>query len=417
MNVKEICAMEILDSRANPTVRTTVKLYDGSEHSASVPSGASRGAGEAYELRDRDYNRYGGKGVLAAVAAVNDVIAPVLVDRKPDPTEADSLMIALDGSKNKSNLGANAILSVSLAIARAAAYVHKLPLYKYVGGVGAARMPVPMMNVLNGGAHARNSIDVQEFMILPIGASSFADAVRMGCEVYHSLGTLLSEDGYLTGVGDEGGYAPNLSSDREALAFLVKAIERAGYRAGEDVCLALDVAASEWYRDGVYHTPKEGRNMSRAELAEYIASLVSEFPIISVEDGAADSDTEGWRMLRERIREPGIMLVGDDLFTTDPERIRWGASLGLANSVLIKPNQIGTLSECVEAVRASRDIGYKYILSHRSGETEDTSIADIAVGVGSHFIKTGAPARAERTAKYNRLMEIERELFCPEYGF
>ena len=417
MYIKEIKAMEILDSRGNPTVKTNLTLSDGSVHSASVPSGASCGVGEAYELRDKDYSRYGGRGVLAAVAAVDDLVAPILVGKSPDPVEADCLMIALDGCKNKSNLGANAILSVSVAVARAAAHVHGMPLYRYVGGFATGRLPIPMMNILNGGAHAANNIDVQEFMIVPHGARSFSDAVRMGAEVYHTLRTVLKERGYATGIGDEGGFAPDLSSDREALSLLVDAIERSGFRPGDDVSLALDVAASEWYKGGVYILPKSGERMTRDELSEYITSLVSDFPIISVEDGAADSDPYGWHILGESLSGTDTLLVGDDLFTTDPERIRWGRREGIANAVLVKPNQIGTLTECAEAIRQSTAAGYKYILSHRSGETEDALIADLAVGFSSHYIKTGAPARAERTAKYNRLMEIERELYCPEYGF
>ena len=417
MYIKEIRAIEILDSRANPTVKTYLTLSDGSVHTASVPSGASCGVGEAYELRDRDFSRYSGRGVLAAVSAVNDLIAPILVGKVPEPTEADSLMIALDGSKNKSNLGANAILSVSVAVARAAAHAHGMPLYEYVGGIGRSRMPIPMMNILNGGAHARNNIDIQEFMIVPRGASSFADAVRMGAEVYHALSKTLSKRGYATGVGDEGGFAPDLSSDSEALTLILEAVEHAGYKAGQDVSLALDVAASEWYKDGLYTLPKSGETKSREELSRYIASLVRDFPIISVEDGAADTDPEGWRILTESLSGADVLLVGDDLFTTNPARIEWGVREGIANAVLIKPNQIGTLTECAEAIRCSERAGYKFILSHRSGETEDALISDLAVGFSSHFIKTGAPARAERTAKYNRLMEIERAQFSPRYGF
>ena len=417
MYIKEIHAMEIIDSRGNPTVKTLITLSDGSLHTASVPSGASCGVGEAYELRDKDFSRYSGRGVLAAVSAVNDLIAPVLIGKAPDPCEADSIMIALDGSNNKSNLGANAILSVSVAVARAAAYIHGMPLFEYVGGIGRCRMPIPMMNILNGGAHARNNIDVQEFMIVPKGASSFADAVRMGAEVYHTLARTLASRGYATGVGDEGGFAPDLASDREALSLMLEAIERAGYKAGEDICLALDVASSEWYKDGNYTLPKSGETKTREELSEYIASLVRDFPIISVEDGAADTDPEGWHILTESLKGADVLLVGDDLFTTNPSKIEWGVREGIANAVLIKPNQIGTLTECAEAIRRAERAGYKLILSHRSGETEDTLIADLAVGFSSHFIKTGAPARTERTAKYNRLMEIERSLFSSRYGF
>lgn len=418
MQITKITAREILDSRANPTVEAEVTLEDGRSFAASVPAGASRGQNEAAELRDKDAARYGGRGTLAAVSAVNDIIAPALVGMSvTDNRSADSIMIALDGCINKSNLGANAILSVSFAMARAAAAAVGLPLYRYIGGAYQYRMPVPMMNILNGGAHAANNIDVQEFMILPIGAESFADAVRVGSEVYHALKGILSKRGYSSGVGDEGGFAPNLTSDEMALALICEAVEAAGYKLGDEVALGIDVAASEWYSGGVYTLPKSGEKMTSEELAGRIAGLVRKYPIISVEDGMADSDFDGWLTLGKTLGDGRGILVGDDLFVTDAKRIEEGAARGIANAVLVKPNQIGTLSETADAVSCAASRGYKSVMSHRSGETEDSIIADLAVGFGTHFIKTGAPARSERVAKYNRLMKIESELFCPEYGF
>lgn len=418
IQIKSVTAREILDSRGNPTVEAEVSLSDGSLGIASVPSGASRGQNEAWELRDSEDDRYGGKGVLGAVRNVNETISRALVGMSAyENEEADSVMIALDGMYNKSGLGANAILSVSLALARAASASLKLPLYRYLGGALVGRMPVPMMNIINGGVHADNNLDVQEFMILPIGASSFAAAVRMGSEVYHSLRNILKSRGKSTAVGDEGGFAPDLADDGAALAVICEAIEEAGYKVGQEVALGLDVASSEWYKDGVYHLPKQNRVMTADELAAHIRSLVDKYPIISVEDGMADTDKDGWQRLGRTLSDRKTILVGDDLFVTDPARIDEGAREGIANAVLIKPNQIGTLSEAAEAVRTAGLHGYKCAMSHRSGETEDSFIADLAVALGTHFIKCGAPARGERTAKYNRLMRIEEELFNSTYGF
>ena len=418
MKIAKIEAREILDSRANPTVECEVTLDSGIKYSASVPSGASRGVHEAHELRDKDPTRYNGQGVLAAVSAVNSVIAPALVGMPvTDNISHDTVMIALDGTQNKSNLGANAILSASFALAGAAAASWGLPLYRYIGGPHANRMPIPMMNILNGGAHSSNNIDIQEFMILPTGASTFAEGVRVGAEVYRALKKILEKEGYSTGVGDEGGFAPMLKSDKDALTLICRAIEKAGYNPGEDVHLALDIASSEWYSDGRYKLPKRGVTMTGEELCSYVEELVSEFPIISVEDGMAEDDESGWRILTERLKKKKTILVGDDLFVTNSERIRWGIDKNIANAVLIKPNQIGTLTETAEAIKCAESGGYKTIMSHRSGETECSIIADLAVGFGTHFIKTGAPARAERVAKYNRLMKIESEILESEYGF
>lgn len=418
VEIKSINAREILDSRSNPTLEAQVVLSDGTEATASVPSGASTGKHEAVELRDGDLMRYNRRGVLSAVSTVKDIIAPALVGMSAYETEeADSLMITLDGMYNKSNLGSNAILSVSLALARAAATSLGIPLYRYVGGAFITRMPVPMMNIMNGGAHAGNNIDIQEFMIIPIGASSFAEGVRMSCEVYHSLRVDLLSRGLSVGVGDEGGFAPMLDSDRAALDFICEAISHAGYKVGEDVALALDVAASEWWSDDRYHLPKRGQDMTTDELCDYVYSLVCDYPIISVEDAMADDDKRGWKRLTEKFKDKRTILVGDDLFVTNADRITEGARENIANAVLIKPNQIGTLTETAEAIRTAATYGYKTAMSHRSGETEDSIIADLAVGFGTHFIKSGAPARSERTAKYNRLMKIESELFAPYYGF
>lgn len=417
MKIKSISAMEIIDSRATPTVMARVALDSGAVGIASVPSGASVGSNEACERRDGDKERYFGLGVLSAVECVNEVIRPALIGVSSlDMREIDTIMLALDGSIKRSNLGANAILSVSLAVARAAASGLGIPLYRYVGGSFCSRMPVPMMNILNGGAHATNNIDIQEFMIVPVGAESFSEAVRCGCEVYRELKGLIVRSGGTAGVGDEGGFAPDLEGDRAALELIVSAIESAGYRPGVDVMISVDIASSEWYTGGEYRLKKSGRVMSREKLCDHIAALVSEYPILSVEDGMAEEDYEGWRMLTERLGKKTI-LVGDDLFVTDTKRIDDGARAGIANAALIKPNQIGTLTETAEAISCAHFHGYKTVMSHRSGETEDTTISDLAVGLGTHFIKCGAPARGERVAKYNRLMEIERELFSAEYGF
>ena len=410
MKIASVRAREVLDSRGNPTLEVDVALDDGTVGRAAVPSGASTGAHEALELRDGDPARYGGKGVLRAVANVGEVIGPALVGRSPFDQEAiDRLLLELDGTPNKSRLGANAILGVSLAVAHAAAAARHLPLYQYLGGPDAHRLPLPLFNILNGGRHARGGVDFQEFMVAPIGASTFAEALRWGAEVYHALGRLLDERGLATGVGDEGGFAPALGRNEDALALVLEAIERAGRRPGDEVALALDAAASELYRDGRYHLSREGRVLSSAELVALWQDWCSRYPIVSIEDGLAEDDWEGWRLLTERLGQD-VQLVGDDLFVTSVERLRRGIEAGAANAILVKPNQIGTLSETLEAVRLARQARYAAIISHRSGETEDTTIADLAVATGVGQIKTGAPARGERTAKYNRLLRIEEEL-------
>ena len=418
VQIKSITAREVLDSRGNPTVEAEVLLTDGSLGTASVPSGASRGQNEAWELRDGDPERYNGKGVLTAVGGVNEMIAPALIGASPyDSQEIDSVMIALDATANKSRLGANATLSVSMAVCRAAAESLGLPLYRYLGGALLDRMPVPMMNILNGGVHADNNLDVQEFMIVPIGAATFAEAVRIGSTVYHSLKRILKDGKKSVSVGDEGGFAPMLDGDGAALSLICEAIEHSGYKVGEEVAIALDIASSEWYSGGEYRLPKQNKTRSSEELCSYLLSLVEKYPIISVEDGMADTDFAGWQRLTETLRSKRTILVGDDLFVTDYKRIEDGVRRSVANAALIKPNQIGTVSECAEAVHCAHLHGYKTAMSHRSGETEDSFIADLAVALGTHFIKSGAPARGERTAKYNRLMKIEEELFDSFYGF
>ena len=407
--IERVSAREILDSRGNPTVEATVTLAGGAIGIASSPSGASTGTHEAHEKRDGDATRFQGKGVLQAVAAVNHTIAPVLCGMDAtDQAAIDRVMCELDGSQNKSRLGANAILAVSLATAHAAAASLHLPLYRYLGGANATRTPVPMMNILNGGAHAANNVDVQEFMIVPIGASDFAEALRMGSEVYHTLGRLLRERGLASTVGDEGGYAPNLGSDEEALDLLVLAIRSAGYDT-DRIRIALDAAASEWQCEEGYHQPKRGRDLTREELVFYWEDLLSRYPILSLEDPLGEEDFEGWRMLTERVGDR-VMLVGDDLFVTNVARLKRGLEEHAGNTILIKPNQIGTLSETLAVMRLASEHSYRTILSHRSGETEDTTIADICVGTGAPFIKSGAPARSERVAKYNRLLRIESEI-------
>lgn len=416
MQITKITAREILDSRANPTIETEVTLSNGRVYTASVPSGASRGQHEAIEKRDEDPSRYFGMGVRLAVEGINSKIAPLLVGQPISRhNECDSIMIALDGTGNKSNLGANAILSVSFALLRAMADSVGLPVYRYVGGAYRRHMPMPMMNILNGGAHASNNIDIQEFMIVPVGAGSFAEAVRMGSEVYKTLKGILEKHAYQTGVGDEGGFAPSLNSDAKALMIITEAIEKAGYRAGAEIALAIDVAASEWYKDGIYVQPKSKKELTREKMAEYIFSLINDYPIISVEDGMADEDIDGWRMLGS-MAVGECMLVGDDLFVTDYKRISDYSAIPIANSVLIKPNQIGTLRETSLAIDMANRVGYRTIMSHRSGETEDTIIADLAVGFGTEYVKMGAPARSERVAKYNRLMKIEDEIYSATYG-
>jgi len=401
---------QILDSRGNPTVEAEVVLEDGSFGRAAVPSGASTGAHEAVEKRDGDNSRWLGKGVGQAVAAVRGEIAETLVGMEAeDQVEIDAAMIALDGSDNKSRLGANAILGVSLAVARAAADARGLPLYRYVGGVSACTLPVPMMNILNGGAHADNPIDFQEFMVVPVGAASFAEALRCGAEIFHTLKKALHDAGLATAVGDEGGFAPNLASARDALDFIMRSIDAAGYKPGDDVVLALDCAATEYFRDGAYRMEGEGRTLSSEDMVAWLAELAEAYPIASIEDGMAEDDLDGWTALTERLGDR-IQLVGDDLFVTNPKRLAMGIERGLANSILIKVNQIGTLTETLEAVAAAHRAGYSAVMSHRSGETEDTTIADLAVATNCGQIKTGSLARSDRTAKYNQLLRIEEEL-------
>ncbi|WP_334111220.1 phosphopyruvate hydratase [Thermodesulfitimonas autotrophica] len=408
--IEEVWAREILDSRGNPTVEVEVVLEDGVVGRAAVPSGASTGTHEAVELRDGDKGRFGGKGVLKAVKHVNNEIAAEIVGLNAlEQREIDRTLIELDGTENKSRLGANAILGVSLAVARAAAEWVGLPLYRYLGGVGANLLPVPLMNVLNGGRHADNNLDLQEFMIVPVGAPTFADALRMGAEVYHSLRRILHERGLSTAVGDEGGFAPYLEANEEALKLLMAAIEGAGYKPGEDVALALDPAASEFFRDGSYYLEGEGRRLAAAEMTEYYADLIGRYPIISLEDGLAEEDWEGWENLTRRLGKT-VQLVGDDIFVTNPQRLSRGISLGVANSILIKLNQIGTLTETLDTIALARRAGYSTVISHRSGETEDTFIADLAVATGAGQIKTGAPCRTERVAKYNQFLRIEEQL-------
>lgn len=402
---------EILDSRGNPTVEATVVLSDGTIGVASVPSGASTGIYEACEKRDQDSRRYGGKGVLEAVHNICRLISPELVGvYASEQSTIDRLMIELDGTDNKSKLGANAILAVSLAASRACANAHGVPLFRWIGGARASRLPIPMMNVLNGGAHASNNVEIQEFMIVPTGAPSFADALRMGSEIYHALGKILKEKKLSTAVGDEGGFAPSLESDEQALEYLCAAIKAAGYDT-DKVKLALDVASSEWYDEETktYKLPKRNKEMSREDLIDYYQKLVNEYPIISIEDPLDQRDFDGWRIITERLGDR-VMLVGDDLFVTAPSRLQQGIEVGAANAILVKPNQIGSLSEVIGVTNIAASAGYSYILSHRSGETEDTTIADLAVGLGAPFIKSGAPCRSDRVAKYNRLLRIEASL-------
>ncbi len=416
VKIKRITAREILDSRGNPTVEAEVTLSDGSIGAAAVPSGASTGKFEACELRDKEDSRYFRMGVRTAVKNVCELIAPALVGASAFEGErADSVMITLDGMHNKSNLGANAILSVSLALRRAAAASVGLPLYAYLSKEKITKMPIPMMNILNGGAHAANNLDIQEFMIIPVSAKSFAESLRMSAEIYHSLRGILLSRSLSVGVGDEGGFAPNLESDEAAIEIILSAIEEAGYTPGKDVSLGLDVASSEWRCEEGYCLPKKKIKLTSDELCGYMSSLCEKYPIISVEDGMGEDDEYGWKRLTERLGEK-IMLVGDDLFVTDPERIKAAGREKIANAVLIKPNQIGTLSETERAIKAARELGYGQIMSHRSGETEDTVIADLAVAYGTQFVKMGAPARSERCAKYNRLLKIESEIFENELG-
>ena len=408
--ILDIFAREILDSRGNPTVEVDVLLEDGSSGRAAVPSGASTGAHEAVEKRDGDTARYMGKGVLQAVDAVNGEISDMLVGFDAlDQQAIDTALLELDGTANKSRLGANAILGVSLAVAKAAADFSNLPLYRYVGGIAARILPVPMMNIINGGEHADNPIDIQEFMIMPVAANSIGEAVRMGSEIFHTLKKELTKAGLSTGIGDEGGFAPNLSSTRDALDFILQAIEKAGYKAGEDVYLALDCAATEYYRDGKYHMKGEGVTLSSEENVAYLTALVNDYPIISIEDGMAEDDWAGWNALTEALGAR-IQLVGDDLFVTNPNRLADGIRQKSANSMLVKVNQIGSLSETLKAVDMAHRAGFTNVMSHRSGETEDTTIADLAVATNCGQIKTGSLARSDRLAKYNQLIRIEEEL-------
>ena len=406
----DIHAREILDSRGNPTIEVDVHLDSGAMGRAAVPSGASTGAHEAVERRDGDKARYSGKGVLEAVAAVNGEIAEELVGF--DATEQvgiDRTMIEMDGTPNKGRLGANAILGVSLAVAKAAANFTEQPLYRYVGGTSARILPVPMMNIINGGEHADNPIDIQEFMIMPVAAANIREAVRMGSEVFHTLKKELSAAGLSTGIGDEGGFAPNLSSTRVALDFILKSIEKAGYRPGEDICLALDCAATEYFKGGKYEMKGEGKSLTSAENVDWLAGLAADYPIISIEDGMAEDDWDGWKMLTERLGK-SVQLVGDDLFVTNPRRLGEGIARGCANSMLVKVNQIGTLTETLAAVDMAHRAGYTNVMSHRSGETEDATIADLAVATNCGQIKTGSLARSDRLAKYNQLIRIEEML-------
>ncbi|QCG88965.1 phosphopyruvate hydratase [Azospirillum sp. TSH100] len=408
--ITEIHAREILDSRGNPTVEVDVALDSGAFGRAAVPSGASTGAHEAVELRDGEKNRFGGKGVLKAVESVNGEIYDALAGLEADDQRAiDLAMIDLDGTENKSRLGANAILGVSLAVARAAAEDAGLPLYRYVGGAFASLLPVPMMNIINGGAHADNPIDIQEFMIMPVGAETGADAIRMGSEIFQSLKKKLKDAGHNTNVGDEGGFAPNIGSTDEALGFVMKAIEAAGYKPGDDVMLALDAASTEFFKNGKYELAGEGKSLSPEQMVAYWADLAGRYPIISIEDGMAEDDWEGWKALTDAIGNK-VQLVGDDLFVTNPKRLAQGIRQGVANSILVKVNQIGTLSETLEAVDMAHKAGYTAVLSHRSGETEDSTIADLAVATNCGQIKTGSLSRSDRLAKYNQLIRIEEQL-------
>lgn len=408
--ISGVCAREILDSRGNPTVEVEVVLTGGIRGRAAVPSGASTGVHEAVELRDGDAGRYLGKGVLKAVANVNKVISQSLLGMDAfDQSKIDAMLCELDGTANKGKLGANAILGVSMAVAKAAANYCGLPLYRYLGGVAAKELPVPMMNILNGGKHADNNVDIQEFMVMPVGAKSFSECLRMNTEVYHSLKEILKKKKLGTALGDEGGFAPDLKSNEAALKVIVEAIEAAGYKAGTDVVLALDVAASEMYKDGKYVLEGEGVKRTAEQMVTYYENLVSKYPIVSIEDGVAEDDWEGWKLLTKRLGKK-IQLVGDDLFVTNVERLEEGIKKGVANSILIKVNQIGTLTETLNTIAMAKKAGYTCVISHRSGETEDTTLADIAVAVNAGQIKTGAPARTDRVAKYNQLLRIEESL-------
>jgi enolase len=415
--IYDVRAREVLDSRGNPTVEVEVELESGSIGRAIVPSGASTGAYEAVELRDGDKTRYLGKGVLQAIDNVNETIGPEIIGMDAlDQVGIDNLMIQLDGTPNKGNLGANAILGVSMAVAHAAADFLGLPLYVYLGGFNARTLPVPMMNILNGGAHADNNVDIQEFMVMPVGAESFREALRMGAEVFHNLKAVLKEQGLNTAVGDEGGFAPNLKSNEDALKVILTAIERAGYKPGEQIFLALDVASTEMYKDGKYHLEGEGVTKTSEEMIAWYEELTAKYPIISIEDGLAEDDWDGWKKLTERLGSK-VQLVGDDLFVTNTERLGQGIEKGVGNSILVKVNQIGTLTETFEAIEMAKRAGYTAVISHRSGESEDVTIADIAVATNAGQIKTGAPSRTDRVAKYNQLLRIEDMLdYTSQYG-
>jgi len=411
MIIEAIKGREILDSRGNPTVEVELILNSGIFASAAVPSGASTGTHEALELRDEDKKRYNGKGVLKAIRNINEIIAPELRGKNVlDQKIIDQTMIKLDGTSGKTKLGANALLGVSMAVARAGALYAGLPLYKYLGGVGAVELPVPMLNIINGGSHADNSVDLQEFMIMPVGAINFKEALRVSAEVFHTLKGILSKKGYSTSVGDEGGFAPNLKSNEEALQVIQEAIEKAGYKPGTDVALALDPAASEFYEKGKYIFKKStGESLTSQEIVDFYAKLVNNYPIISIEDGLAEDDWDGWKLMTEKLGQK-IQLVGDDLFVTNPVRFQRGLDMGITNSILIKLNQIGTVTETIDTIKMAQRNGYTAVVSHRSGETEDTFIADLAVGLCTGQIKTGSVSRSERIAKYNQLLRIEEEL-------
>ncbi len=413
--IDNIFADEVLDSRGNPTVRATVVLSDGSSASAIVPSGASTGVNEALELRDGDKKRFLGKGVLKACENVNTIIANELIGLSPyDQAEIDNIMLELDGTDNKSKLGANAILGVSMAVARAAARSLNLPLYRYLGGSNALVIPTPMLNIINGGAHADNDVDLQEYMIMPVGFDDFDLALRASSEVYHTLKKLLAKDGHSTSLGDEGGFAPNFKNNEEPIEYMLKAIEEAGYKPGKEIAIALDAASSEFYKDGKYVLAGENRELTKEEMVEFYENLVNKYPIVSIEDGMAEEDWDGWKLLTEKLGDK-VQLVGDDLFVTNKKLLQKGIDLGVANAILIKPNQIGSVTETMQTVRLAQRNGYNCIMSHRSGESEDAFIADFAVALNTGQIKTGAPARGERTAKYNRLLQINRSTYGTEY--
>lgn len=415
--IVDVYAREVLDSRGNPTVEVEVALESGGKGRAIVPSGASTGAYEAVELRDGDKSRYLGKGVTKAVENVNTIIAPEIIGLDAlDQVAIDRKMIQLDGTPNKAKLGANAILAVSMAVARAAADALDVPLYTYLGGFNAKTLPVPMMNIINGGEHADNNIDVQEFMVLPVGAPTFKEALRIGAEIFHNLKAVLHDKGLNTAVGDEGGFAPNLGSNEEAITTIISAIERAGYKPGEDVFLGMDVASTEFYKNGKYELAGEGRSFTSAEFVDLLASWVEKYPIITIEDGCSEDDWEGWKLLTDKLGSK-VQLVGDDLFVTNTERLSSGIDQGVGNSILVKVNQIGTLTETFDAIEMAKRAGYTAVISHRSGESEDSTIADIAVATNAGQIKTGAPSRTDRVAKYNQLLRIEDQLgSTAQYG-